>query len=141
MPSFTVSRWPNDRHQYVVFTGSAASTFTLPDAYTTPGISYIFKNQGTGTATIAASNNQTIDGAASYTLSEQYSEVTVFSDGANWNVVYAAGNSGGGSGTPPTAADIEVEGDDDTGLAEGDLQTVLVALAQRIKDLEDAAGG
>lgn len=98
MSQYSVSHRANDGHQYIIFTGSDASVFTLPDAYVSSGLSFVFKNQGTGVATIATSAGQFIDGASTYTLSAQYTELVVFSDSKNWNIA-ASTSSGGGGGS------------------------------------------
>ena len=60
MAFFTLNHWPNS-NQYVVFTGDGPNEYILPDAQSTPGRSYVSKNQGTGPVTISAPNGQTID--------------------------------------------------------------------------------
>lgn len=84
-----VQNYPNDEFGIVVFTGSSAGSYTLGDAHQTPGIKVVLKNEGTGLVTISTTNSQTIDGASTYALSNQYQEVTVTSDGSNWIVTAA----------------------------------------------------
>jgi hypothetical protein len=111
MSYYPVSRRSNDEREFIVFNSSGASSFTLPDAYTCPGISFLFKNQGTGAATISTSQNQTIDGSSTYALASQYSEVGLFSDGKNWNVsIPSASGGGGGSYTLPAATNSVLGG-------------------------------
>jgi uncharacterized protein (DUF1684 family) len=82
-----VQSFPNDELGTVVFTGSSAGAYTLGDAHATPGIKVVLKNQGTGVVTVSTSNSQTIDGASTYQLVNQYQEVTFQSDGTNWMVI------------------------------------------------------
>lgn len=81
-----VQNFPNDEFGTVVFTGSSAGAYTLGDAHQTPGIKVVLKNEGTGVVTISTTNSQTIDGASTYSLVNQYQEVTLASDGSNWMV-------------------------------------------------------
>jgi len=62
-------------------------TVTLPTAVWIPGRQYTIKRTGTGGVTVAASGGETIDGAATYSLSAQWKYVVVVSDGANWLIV------------------------------------------------------
>tara|TARA_R110000868_G_scaffold175724_4_gene412920 strand:- start:2417 stop:2728 length:312 start_codon:yes stop_codon:yes gene_type:complete len=63
-------------------------TVTLPTAVGVAGKSYNIKNSGTGIITIATTSSQTIDGNASGTLTlNQYDNLTVQSDGANWIII------------------------------------------------------
>lgn len=66
---------------------TASLTVTLPDATAIVGQTYVIKNSGSGTITIATTSAQTIDGSASATISVQYVSITVVSDGANWKVI------------------------------------------------------
>jgi hypothetical protein len=90
---FYESEWSNYGAKYVVFTGSTAQTYTLGDATLTPGISVVFKNQSTAAVTLSPVSSQTIDGAATFSLPNKYSQVVLFSDGHNWNV--ESGSSAG----------------------------------------------
>ncbi|SDD23571.1 hypothetical protein [Williamwhitmania taraxaci] len=65
----------------------ASGTITLPTATTIAGRNYTIKNTSTGNVIVATTNSQTIDGAATYTLSAQYKYVTVISDGSNWLII------------------------------------------------------
>jgi len=55
----------------------------------TPGRIHIFKktDSSANTVTIDPLGSETIDGAATYVLSLQYSTVTIMSDGTNWHVI------------------------------------------------------
>lgn len=60
-------------------------TLTLPTASGITGRIYRLHNSGTGTITVATTSSQTIDGAASGTITiNQYETVTVQSTGSNW---------------------------------------------------------
>lgn len=73
-----------------VVTGSVSGgtfTLTLPSAVGLTGKQYILKrtDQTLGTMlNIATTSSQTINGVTSTTLATQYEELTVISDGANW---------------------------------------------------------
>lgn len=60
-------------------------TLTLPDATGNTNL-YTVKNVGGGTTTINTTSSQTIDGGLTATLSTLYIEITLVSDGSNWNV-------------------------------------------------------
>ena len=69
--------------------GAAGITLTLPTAVGRSGqIACIKKvDNGVGTVTIATTGSETVDGASTYLLVNQYQYVTVESDGSNWFVV------------------------------------------------------
>ena len=69
--------------------GAGGITRTLPTAVGVDGQEYILKrvDAGAGNVTIDTTSAQTIDGATSYILSNQWQYVTVQSDGANWVIV------------------------------------------------------
>ena len=67
---------------------SGATGVTLRDASEIPGrIITVKQLAASGTCTVGTVSSQTIDGAATYSLSAQYKYVTVHSDGSNWFVV------------------------------------------------------
>lgn len=70
---------------------SGAFTVTLPTAVGIAGKSYTVKKTDASLngVTVATTSSQTIDGAALFALLYQNSEMTCFSDGANWQVVNA----------------------------------------------------
>ena len=71
--------------EVVLMTGS--HTVTLPAPSTTNrGCVYTVKNVGTGTVTITPTSG-TIDGAANFTITVQYSSVDFVNDGTNWFTV------------------------------------------------------
>jgi hypothetical protein len=72
-------------------------TATLPDATAVNGRIYTILNVGANVVTVACTSGQTINGAATYTLTTQYSAVTVQSNGTAWNTISGSG-SGGSSG-------------------------------------------
>ncbi len=81
----------------MVFTGVSAATLTLPDATTIAGRYYWIKNgsANSSTLTIATTSAQTIDGLATWTLTQQNKVLKIFSNGANW---FIASESLPGSG-------------------------------------------
>lgn len=63
-------------------------TVTLPTAIGATGKVYNIKNSGIGIITIATTSAQTIDGGASGSVTlNQYDNLTVQSDGANWIIL------------------------------------------------------
>jgi hypothetical protein len=71
----------------IVSLSAAGTTATLPTAVGINGKQYTVKLAASGTATVATTSSQTIDGATTYSLSAQYKYVAVVSDGANWQIV------------------------------------------------------
>lgn len=73
---------------YLVDCTTNTFTATLPTAVGITGQEYVVKNSGTGVITIATTSSQTIDGAASGTITlNQYDSITVVSNGANWIIL------------------------------------------------------
>src|SRR5436190_4892517 len=74
----------------VKFTGSTASSITLPGATSCEGRIYLIKNSSTTSPTpvltVATSSSQTIDGASFWLLDEPNEAVRLISNGANWEV-------------------------------------------------------
>ncbi|MBS1609490.1 MAG: tail fiber domain-containing protein [Bacteroidetes bacterium] len=83
--------------QVLVFTGSSATTLTLPTAVGITGRSYLIKNTGTGILTVATTAAQTIDALTTWILDQQNQTVVVVSNGSNWYI--GAQGLPGGSGT------------------------------------------
>ncbi|MFL5745347.1 MAG: hypothetical protein ACJ751_11810, partial [Niastella sp.] len=75
----------------VVFTGTAATTATLPTAVGVTGRVYWIKNASatlpTPTLTVATTSSQTIDGATTWLLDEANEVMKVISNGTNWLVL------------------------------------------------------
>jgi hypothetical protein len=82
---YVEGEWATDGHRYILFTGSSAQTFTLPDAAHLHVLT--LKLVGTGAVTVSPTGTQTIDGASSTSLGSQYAKVTLLSDGHNWFIV------------------------------------------------------
>lgn len=74
----------------VAYTGTVASTATLPDATTCAGRIYVIKNFSTTSPapvlTLATVSSQKIDGSSTWLLDETNETVTLLSDGANWEI-------------------------------------------------------
>lgn len=74
----------------VVFTGTVATTITLPSASACSGREIWVKNSSatspTPLLTIATTSSQTIDGSASWTIPNAYETVLFMSNGTNWIV-------------------------------------------------------
>ena len=64
-------------------------TMTLPPAALVPGRIYTFKriNSGANAVVIDPSGAETIDGAATYTLSAQWNSVTIMNNGIAWFII------------------------------------------------------
>jgi hypothetical protein len=76
-------------HDYVPATaGAGGITITLPTAVGVTGRTYTIKkvDSGAGNVTVATTSSQTIDGATTYTLGNQFTGITVVSNGANWDI-------------------------------------------------------
>jgi len=66
-----------------------AITMTLPPAALVPGRIYAFKriSSGANTVTIDGYASETIDGAATHTLTPQWNSVTIMSNGVAWFIL------------------------------------------------------
>lgn len=65
---------------------SGANTITLPTATGAYGMYFVIKQSANANLTLAAAAAQTIDGAATQTLT-QYQSLTVVSNGTNWILI------------------------------------------------------
>lgn len=72
---------------YTITISATGQTITLPTAAGIAGRMYVIKLTVTGSATVATTLSQTIDGSTTYSLSAIYKYVTVQSDGINWQVI------------------------------------------------------
>lgn len=83
----------NNTHN-VVLCNTGAYTVTLPDATLNTGKSYYIKNIDTDGDDITIDGNgaQTIDGSATYVLSNYQQTVRLISDGSNWFILHVAFN-------------------------------------------------
>jgi hypothetical protein len=72
---------------YVIDCTSGTFTVTLPPSSGRTGRILIIKNSGAGTITVDGNASETIDGAATYSLSVQYATVQIMSDGTNWKII------------------------------------------------------
>jgi hypothetical protein len=72
---------------YVIDCTSGTFTVTLPASSGRTGRILIIKNSGAGTITVDGDSSETIDGAATYSLSVQYATVQIMSDGTNWKII------------------------------------------------------
>src|SRR6266513_5095650 len=84
----------------LIFTGTAATTLTLPDATAITGRWYVIKNASNPTIyalTIATTSSQTIDGVTTQVLSSAYQTLTVVSNGTGWNIMAYGLPSGSGT--------------------------------------------
>src|SRR5580658_8236002 len=99
--SFTANTTASSTDYALAFTGTTASSVTLPDATTCTGRIYLLKNANTAgvtpLVTVITTSSQTIDGASSYLLDQHDESVMVTSNGTNWNV--SAQNAAAVSGT------------------------------------------
>jgi hypothetical protein len=98
--TFTGNTTAGTSDNFLVFTGTSATTLTLPTAAGITGREYWIKNvsSNSSTLTIATTSSQTVDGLTSWSLTQQYKAIRVVSNGTNW---YAANESlPGSTGTP-----------------------------------------
>lgn len=72
----------------LVNANSSAITINLPTAVSNAAIFTIKKtDSSTNTVTIDGSSSETIDGAATIVLKDQYNYVQIVSDGTNWVII------------------------------------------------------
>jgi hypothetical protein len=99
--SFTSTATAGTTDNLLVFTGTSATTLTLPTAIGCSGRNYVIKNASTTgplpVLTVATTSSQTIDGATNWLLDDANETITVISDGSNWKI--AAQSLPTGSGT------------------------------------------
>jgi hypothetical protein len=88
--SFTTATSLTTADYTAAFTGTTATTVTLPDATACSGRIYCIKNFSTTLPvpqlTISTVSSQKIDKAATWQLNETNEAITIISDGANWEV-------------------------------------------------------
>ena len=72
---------------YVIDCTSGTFTVTLPASSGRTGRILIIKNSGAGTITVDGNSSESIDGAATVTLSVQYATIQIMSDGTNWKTI------------------------------------------------------
>ena len=100
LTTFTTNTTAGITHNMMVFTGTSATTLTLPTAIGITGREYWVKNASSNSSvlTIATTSSQTVDGLSSWTLTQTNKAIRLVSDGTNW---YAAAESlPGSTGTP-----------------------------------------
>ncbi|MFN8252754.1 MAG: hypothetical protein U0V75_12855 [Ferruginibacter sp.] len=99
--AFTGATTAGSTDNLLVFTGTSATTITLPTAVGCTGRSYVIKNASTTgptpLLTVATTSSQTIDGAGSWLLDDPNESVSVISNGTNWNVASQTLPSGSGT--------------------------------------------
>jgi len=74
------------KRKYYLNNGASAVTVNLPAVAGCDGVELVLKRLGTGTVTIDASGSETIDGALTLTLSQQYASVTLTATTAGWYI-------------------------------------------------------
>ncbi|HSZ84689.1 MAG TPA: hypothetical protein VK787_01590, partial [Puia sp.] len=88
--SFTGNTVASSTDYALAFTGTTASSVTLPDATGCTGRIYLIKNASTvgvtPLVTVITTSSQTIDGLNSYLLDQRYEGVMLTSNGISWNV-------------------------------------------------------
>ena len=72
---------------YFIDCTSGTFTVNIFTAVGNTGRILIIKNSGAGTITVDPNGAQTIDGAATQSLSTQWSRVHIISDGTNWKII------------------------------------------------------
>lgn len=98
--AFTSATTATISDNVLAFSGTSATTLTLPTATACTGRVYWIKNLSTNASvlTIATTSSQTIDGLASWTLTQTNKVVRLVSNGTNW-IVAAESLPGNSSGT------------------------------------------
>jgi len=81
-----------DEILHVTYTGTGAVTsLTLPTAQVIAGRTIVIKDAGgnsaTNNITIDTEGSETIDGAATFVIEEDYSSVSLYCDGSDWYVI------------------------------------------------------
>jgi len=84
--STTTTTTINDNNYFIDCT-SGTFTVNLPASSGRLGRIFVIKNSGTGTITVDGNGAETIDGAATYSLATQWSQVQIISDGTNWKII------------------------------------------------------
>lgn len=72
--------------KYYLNNGASPVTVNLPAVATCDGLEIVLKRLGTGTITVDASGNETIDGNETLTISQLYSSVTLTATSAGWYI-------------------------------------------------------
>jgi hypothetical protein len=98
--AFTNATSAGSTDNTLVFTGTSATTLTLPDATACQGRIYWIKNSSSNssTLTIATTSAQTVDGLSSWSLTQTNKVIGVVSNGTNWLIT--SESQAGASGTP-----------------------------------------
>lgn len=111
--------WGTQESVYGV-AGASAITITLPTAVGHSGERFRLKrlNSTAGNVILATTSSQTIDGAATKTLTAQYQWIEVESDGANWEIFAQSSTGGGGT---PGGSDTQIQYNDAGTFAGSDL--------------------
>lgn len=99
--SFTGATTAGIADNVLVFTGTTATTITLPTAVGCTGRNYLIKNASTTgptpLLTIATTSAQTIDGLASWGLDEANESASLISNGSNWYIASQTLPTGSGT--------------------------------------------
>lgn len=83
----TASGLTADATHNTIVLSATGQTITLPTAVGIQGRIYTIKISASGSATVATTSSETIDGSTTYSLSAQYKYVTVQSDNVNWMII------------------------------------------------------
>jgi len=74
------------KRKYYLNNGGSAVTVNLPAVAGCDGLEIVLKKLGSGTVTVDASGSETIDGALTLTLSQQYASVTLTATSSGWYI-------------------------------------------------------
>jgi hypothetical protein len=95
--SFTGNTTASSTDYALTFTGTTASSITLPDAATCTGRTYIIKNSSatlpTPVLSVLTTGGQTLDGNSSWILDMSKEMITVMSNGTGWDITSGNSNS------------------------------------------------
>jgi Chaperone of endosialidase len=99
--AFTAATTATVTDNLLVFTGTTATTITLPTAVGCTGRNYLVKNGSTTgptpLLTIATTSAQTIDGVTTWLLDEANESALLISNGANWYIASQTLPTGSGT--------------------------------------------
>ena len=74
------------KRKYYLDNGASSVTVNLPAVADCDGLEIVFKKLGSGTITVDANGSETIDGALTLTMSQQYSSVTLTATSSGWYI-------------------------------------------------------
>lgn len=77
----------DDTYNVVLVNTTSVCTISLPEASTCPGRVYTIKRIGFANVIVDPAGSETIDGAATYSLYQNYAKATITSNGVAWFII------------------------------------------------------